>query len=360
MNVLAFTVKPVSSECSMRCRYCLFADKAENRGRMTLETLDALVKKALAEAEEGVSFVFSGGEPTLAGLGFFRSLVAFEETHNTRKIPVAHALVTNGLAIDGEWVEFLRKHNFVVSVSIDADKKTHDALRPDREGKDTHNRAVPAARLLAEGGVEHNILSVLTRPVAAHPDSAYRYFRDRAFGFVHFVPVLSAPDDLALDNDVYAKFLCRFFDLWHRDFTGGDYLSVRDFDRYVHILAGHPPEDTFVLGSNLVVEADGGVYPCEGYAGDANRMGNITADSVAALLESPAAKAFLAASTDAGERADLGADSKLLYEGNPAGVDPVLGARIPLKEFAEAYKQFFAYARPRLEFLAKRLFTDSL
>ena len=37
-------------------------------GKMSEETLETLVKKALEESEESCTFVFQGGEPTLAGL----------------------------------------------------------------------------------------------------------------------------------------------------------------------------------------------------------------------------------------------------------------------------------------------------
>ena len=60
----------------MDCRYCFYQDEADKRahgfaGMMSLETAEALVSTAMEYAEGACSFLFQGGEPTLAGLDFF-------------------------------------------------------------------------------------------------------------------------------------------------------------------------------------------------------------------------------------------------------------------------------------------------
>lgn len=365
MKSLSLYVKPVSGRCNMRCSYCLFADgagsgRAPDLGAMSMETLEAVVGKALSEAEESCNFAFVGGEPTLAGLDFFRRLVEMEDRLNRNGVAVSHALSTNGLLINDEWAAFLAKYNFVTTVSIDADKKVHSALRPDAQGKDTHNRAVLAVRHLAEHGAEHNIATVLTRALAAHPDRTYRYYKDRNFRHVHFIPCLAAPDEdaapYALGDEDYGRFLRRVFDLWYNDFAQGEYLSIRFFDSCVHALAGHAPAGG-VGEIDPLVEADGTVYPCDPNAGSTPALGNVREDSFAGMLESDAAKGFSAELTARRERFDAGGYGDILRNGGH-WIDPVLDAVLPLENYAEAYRTFFDHAKPRLEFLAKRLFAD--
>ena len=83
MPALSIMVKPVSGACNMRCRYCFYADIMQHREtpyypKMTLETLETLVRRAIHFADGPVSFAFQGGEPTLAGLDFYRALLEFE------------------------------------------------------------------------------------------------------------------------------------------------------------------------------------------------------------------------------------------------------------------------------------------
>lgn len=75
-----FLVKPASSLCNLRCRYCFYDDVSNSRacknmGLLSHEMAGELVEKAFAATEEGgsVHFLFQGGEPTLAGLEFFSS-----------------------------------------------------------------------------------------------------------------------------------------------------------------------------------------------------------------------------------------------------------------------------------------------
>ena len=79
MPPISLLIKPASGSCNMRCRYCFYTDEAENRavasmGRMTPEAMRLIADKALAWADGDCTFAFQGGEPSLAGLDFFRSL----------------------------------------------------------------------------------------------------------------------------------------------------------------------------------------------------------------------------------------------------------------------------------------------
>ncbi len=82
MNVHSVLIKPASGSCNMRCRYCFYADEMEHReqssyGIMSEETLEILVRKVLESCGGPYHFAFQGGEPTLAGLDFYRSLIRF-------------------------------------------------------------------------------------------------------------------------------------------------------------------------------------------------------------------------------------------------------------------------------------------
>ena len=86
MKTLQVLLKPVSSACDIKCTYCFYRDEAahrktENAGYMKREVALAVIEKAL-EFADTCTFAFQGGEPTLAGLDFYREFV---ELVNTRK-----------------------------------------------------------------------------------------------------------------------------------------------------------------------------------------------------------------------------------------------------------------------------------
>jgi uncharacterized protein len=301
-----FLIKPASSSCNMRCRYCFYADIAGHRavkshGVMSLDTLETIVQKALSEVTEHCSFGFQGGEPTLAGIDFFRKLIMFEKKHNVNNVKISHSLQTNGLLIDREWAEFFRENNFLTGLSIDACKQSHDALRVDAGGGGTHARCMAAARALRQNRAEFNILSVVTRPLASHPERVWRFIKNEKFRHVQFIPYLggvSGKDD-GPDNRAFGAFLCQIFDLWYLDYIKGNYISVRAFDNYIYMLSGYAPENCAMAGrcsAYPLIEADGSVYPCDFYALDAYKIGHVQTHGFREMLESDAARRFTAAS----------------------------------------------------------------
>lgn len=369
MKSLSLIIKPVSNACNMQCRYCFCPSTGEDkqeiaRGLMTGETLEEIVKKAMAYPEKECVVGFQGGEPTLAGLGFFREFVELEKKFNTKNLRIVHTLSTNGLLIDDEWAGFLAENHFETSVSIDAGKQIHDQMRPDQHGRDTHNRIIEAVRTMREHDVDFTVVSVVTRALARHPDRTYRYFKDKNFRYVDFVPCMDLPgaergsSPHSLDAAAFGKFLCRVFDLWHEDFVRGDYYSIRMFDNYVHMLAGQRPESCKMAGqcrAYMLVEADGTVFPCEYYTDDKYRLGNVHSDEIAAMLEGEAAGEFVKTSRQMHDDCAACGDFFLCRGGCRRDREPVING-IPGKNVhCEAFKMLFRHALPRLKELSKGL-----
>ena len=68
MPHISLLVKPASSLCNMRCRYCFYADEAANRsqsslGLMTRDTAAEMIRQALAAAGPSgqLTVAFQGG-----------------------------------------------------------------------------------------------------------------------------------------------------------------------------------------------------------------------------------------------------------------------------------------------------------
>lgn len=357
--------------CNMRCRYCFYADVTRsrdvaNRGMMSPEILETVVERALSETESTCCFAFQGGEPTLAGLHFFRALIDFEKKHNQKNIQILHALQTNGLTLDDAWGEFLCDNAFLVGLSIDAERQIHDSLRRDHADRDTHRRSLDAARLLERHKVNFNILSVLTRRLASHPNKVYNFYKNRGFRHIQFIPCLddlnNANDDghdWSLDAKTYGMFLCRVFDLWFQDLVRGEYVSVRTFDNYVHMLAGRPPENCAMAGQCVpyaLIEGDGSVYPCDFYALDSYCLGNVRENSFAEMLSGSAAEAFAAPSYEPHPDCLACEYGFICRGGCRRDREPIINGRLSRNKYCDSYRVFFSHALPRLREVARRHF----
>jgi len=307
MKTIRMMIKPASSLCDMRCKYCFYADVADARavcsfGMMSDETTDLMLYSIKSELDAGdaVAFAFQGGEPTLAGLSFFRQFV--EKTATWKDIRVSYALQTNGLSLDGEWCAFLKEHRFLVGLSLDLLQDSHDATRVDAKGNGTYRRVCDTMALLKKHGVDFNVLCTLTNDVARHPKQVWNQLVSLGIDYVQFTPCLGELDEhavspYALTPERFASFYTQLFGLWYADFQKGRGRSIKLFDDIVNQMVLGRPTGCGMNGvcqAQLVIEADGSAYPCDFYCLDEYRMGNITSEHVSELLASEGAKAFLA------------------------------------------------------------------
>ena len=367
MPPLSILIKPASGLCNMRCRYCFYADVAEHReissyGVMTRDTAEALIRRAFEFADGEATFAFQGGEPTLAGADYYRFFIDTVNRFNEKKLPVHYAMQTNGYDVSDELCEILRENRFLVGVSLDGTGAVHDAARIDAAGEGTFRRVNETIAKFKKYGIDFNILTVVTEKTAKNTAEVYRYLRSRGYKFVQFIRHVDGfgdaedPTEWSLTPKRYINFLKTAFGYYYDDIMAGKYMSVREFDNYVMLAAGRPAECCGMNGvcpANLVVEADGGAYPCDFYVLDEWKLGNVRDASIRSLLESDTAKRFRARARKIDEKCRACRWYALCRGGcaryrEPAGED---GLR--LNKYCESYLEFFPWAAPKLMTLAR-------
>ncbi len=286
-----FLIKPASGACNLACRYCFYNDEGENRsirnyGMMDRETAHILIDKALAGGD-GASFGFQGGEPTLAGLDFFRDFSDYAGTKADRR-KFSFALQTNGYTLDDEWADFFRDAHFLIGLSLDGNLKCHDENRVDHQGRGSFKTVFNNARLLQRHKVDFNILTTTTRQIASRIDELYAFYKRNGFSYLQFTPCIDpiaeerGSQPWSLTSEDYGRFLIRLFRLYHRDWKNGEYVSIRYFDNLISLMITGWAEEcglNGICGSYYVIEADGSVFPCDFYVLDGYRIGNIRTDS---------------------------------------------------------------------------------
>lgn len=91
-----------------------------------------------------------------------------------------------------------------------------------------------------------NLLCVVTGAAARRGQAVYQGLKKLGGRYLQFIPCLDPLEEerggrpFSLTPERYGQFLCTVFDLWYQDWTKGDYVSIRLFDDYVHLLAGQP------------------------------------------------------------------------------------------------------------------------
>lgn len=365
MPPLSVLIKPASGLCNMRCRYCFYNDETDHRevasyGIMSEETAETLVRRVFGYATGQVTFAFQGGEPTLAGVEYYRAFTSFVDRYNVKNIPVAYAMQTNGYSVPDELCELLRDRHFLVGVSLDGNSAVHDESRKDAAGEGTFKKVNESIKKFREYGIDYNILTVVTDSVAKNISQIYNYFRSKNYKYLQFIKYIDGLDcggaSFAPSPKRYANFLGTAFEYYYDDFMSGKYISVREFDNFVMLASGRSAECCGMNGvcsQNLVIEADGGAYPCDFYVLDEWRLGSILDSSIAELYATETAQEFLRRSHKISEKCRTCRYFRLCRGGCARYREPCADDGLGHFSYCESYREFFDYAAPKIVELAR-------
>jgi uncharacterized protein len=316
-------VKPVGARCNLNCSYCFYLHKSElleheGSSRMSGEVLEQHIRQYI-EGQTGDEVIFSwqGGEPTLAGLDFYRKVVQLEAKYKKPQQRIENDLQTNGILLNEEWAAFLKQHNFLVGLSIDGPRALHDRYRLTRDGRGTFDKVIAAAKVLHQYKVPFNGMCTVNRENVRHPVEVYRFLLDelgvwrvqftpcvepKVFTQVapqHWGPLLlptvglpqarpgsedSAVTDWSVDPEDWGKFLCDIWDEWYQKDYGNVHVNL--FETAVAQSLGLPSQtcaQAEFCGKGLAVEHNGDIFACDHYVYPEYCRGNILTTHLASI-----------------------------------------------------------------------------
>ncbi len=368
MQYIHLLLKPASGMCNMRCSYCFYADEASKRdipnyGFMSESTLENILKNTLSEVTRGCTIAFQGGEPTLAGLDFFKKMITLVPKHNINQCEISYAIQTNGLLLDDEWCSFFKEHNFLVGLSLDGPKDLNDRYRIDPSGKGTFSRIMRAKQLLLNHGVDTNVLAVLTRDSCRMTEKTYNFFIKNGLECQQYIPCLDPLEEVrgghewSLRPQDFERYLRTSFDCWYNDAMNGKKRYHRLFDNLLLMADGQPPEACGMSGvcsMQYVFEANGDVFPCDFYMLDEYRLGNLNENSLSEVDEKRAELEFVKCSVvteEACKNCELHGICRGGWRRDRDYFENGLGRNY----FCSAYKNFYPYAIPKISKLYRLL-----
>lgn len=355
-----FTIKPTSFQCNIKCDYCFYLEKStifEYRNGMSRETLTSFVEKYInAAPSDDVYFTWQGGEPTLAGLDFFRDAVKLQEQFKKNK-KIHNALQTNGILLNDEWCQFLKEHNFLIGISIDGPEEMHNRYRKNGAQKGTYQQVIKAIELLNKHGVEYNTLTVINDHNVNYPLEVYQFLKSIGSKHMQFIELLETtePNNKFATNIIYqtlpfsvepkryGHFMATIFKQWiHFDFGK---IFIRQFESFISCVLGNGHTSCVfqpTCSDNFVLESNGDIYECDHFVYPEFKVGNIAQniDNIATPILS-SQKSNLSAEC-------LACSYKPICNGGCPKHRIIKGTNGNISYFCEGYKTLFATMVPYL------------
>jgi uncharacterized protein len=354
-RITSLLIKPASAVCNLDCEYCFYLDRDADpyrelpARRMTEDTLERLVKSYLSYSYPQSSFIFQGGEPTLAGLAFFRQLVEFQKQYGRNGQQVSNALQTNGTLLDEHWCGFLREYSWFVGLSLDGPEAMNDLYRYNKQRRGTWRRVVDSVELLQKHKVEFNILCVVSRANVEKARELYRFFKGLGVNNIQFIPLAEFdasgnPLPFTIAPEQYGRFLVELFDQWWPDRRT---MHIRFFDNIAESLAGLKPTTCTLhetCDSYVVVEYNGDIFPCDFFVEKPWKLGNILVDSWSEIASRPRRFEFASKKTLAHPDCQACEYQSICHGGCPKFRAGPQHRFEDLDYFCAAYKMIFARA----------------
>lgn len=362
-------IKPAGPDCNLRCSYCFYLKNANKfnsslKHRMNEKTLEEVIQQVMIQGEQQVSFGWQGGEPTLMGQSFYERAVELQQRYGKNQ-SVANGLQTNGILIDRNWANFLKKYNFLVGLSIDGPEEIHNRYRLNSNGKGSWSRVVDNAKLLLDKGVAINALTVINDYSVSFPEEIYSFHKDLGLRFMQFIPCIEIDTSyknrlapFSLSGKKFGYFLCAMFDQWLDDFKDGQpTTSIRYFESLLYnYMEFDSPECTLkqTCGDYLVIEHNGNVYSCDFFVDPEWYVGNVFSKRLVDMLNSQRQQQFGLNKVILEEQCKSCCWLKYCFGGCPK--DRINNPKNhKISAFCLSYQLFFKHADKRLRDLTSKI-----
>jgi uncharacterized protein len=163
----------VTNQCNLRCPYCYVHKTPE---AMALEigqqSIDAVIRSALAHQFKQVKLKFAGGEATL-NFPLVAALQSYaEEQASAHDLMLETVVLSNGVVITDGMIDFLQQHHMKLMISLDGVGDYHDSQRPFINGRGSFKQVEKSLnKLIARKFLPDISITISNRNLSGLPET---------------------------------------------------------------------------------------------------------------------------------------------------------------------------------------------
>ncbi|WP_426507552.1 anaerobic sulfatase maturase [Serratia proteamaculans] len=266
-------LKPIGAGCNLACNYCYYPQRqGERTQKMDDGLLEDFIRRYIAAQprySREINFVWQGGEPLLAGIGFYKRALALQQKYAPPGVRVSNSMQTNGTLLNAAWCRLFKQHDFIIGVSLDGDRQIQDAHRPDKRGDSSYDDALRGIALLHRHHIDFNLLVVVHDGVVERAQEMYDHFVTLGARYLQFQPLMlegDAPEaGYGLSAANWGRFMLAIYRRWRGQGHWGKVFVMNIEHVYAQYFTQVSPSCVHAerCGGNLVMEPDGRLYACD-------------------------------------------------------------------------------------------------
>jgi len=149
----------LTHSCQLRCKYC---SVRKFPARISKETLFRAIDLLMTSRKKELQLQFFGGEPLLE-FGLLKNAVEYAKKMSSKhRKKIKFILTTNGILLDNEKLDYLKKEGFLLEFSIDGQTETQLRTRTAADGRDYYSVVLSNLKNAAGSSLEFYTISVTT------------------------------------------------------------------------------------------------------------------------------------------------------------------------------------------------------
>lgn len=289
----------LTDKCVLSCKYCFAKGSHGNIHTFKTDLLELAIKQAFETNHKHVTFEWTGGEPLLVGLDFYKKVVEFQKKYATK--PYDNGVQTSGNLFDTELIDFLLLHSFSISTTIDGTEIVHNQNRPTNDNKPSFQNVQKTRKYVEEKCGSCGFISTITKNNLGHEKEIFDFFQEQKIHSFHSNPYIYfsknkvKDSEIALSTDEYARYFISIFNAW---IENGNVKPIpRTINDIIKCLELKQPIDNTIctfggrcLTNFIALTPNGNTYNCPKFTGSKNMiLGNIKERDIKDILstESP-------------------------------------------------------------------------
>ena len=268
----------LSEKCNLACKYCFLGNSDVNITKsqmpsMSLETANAAIEYFFYQSElhsEWNHFtkeiVFYGGEPLINFQALKHIVKRFEAIKKERRLKadINFSIITNGLLLTEDKIEFIKNHNIAVSISIDGIDEESNLNRVDKKGKTVFHKLKKILSLVCEKRLNVGLSITLTEKTISSVENIISLLAKYNINAISFNLLYSVKGYKT--NEDYYKRASKFIIDFYKKTRNMDIYEDRIMRKVNAFVEGEQylSDCAATSGSQIVILPNGDVGVCQG------------------------------------------------------------------------------------------------